>query len=200
MNIPTDYQNLSQIAKAAKKRLGSWVNQPVGKTAIAQFKLDHPEITEPIIVVQGRGKAQGTYAHPLLAAIFAAWCDPKFTKHVVAENALLREKIRTFRFDTPRELETALDEASAVRSLAMESKDKTEEEIVLIAKTHYMSGYEHHPKGHTFQKYLPHWLAAQGHRSDLYPPDVIEAMKEKYGVTAPIDGRKLKFGYSYVWH
>lgn len=91
-DIPNKYQNLSQIAKASGKALRSWVSQPVGKNAIAQFKLDHPEIEQPIITIRGRGKAQGTYAHPSLAAIFAAWCNPQFTAAVVDENIKIRQQ------------------------------------------------------------------------------------------------------------
>lgn len=88
--IPESYKNLTQIAITFNVHLPNWIDRPVGKNAIAQFKLQHPDIAEPIITVRGRGKAQGTYAHPELAAIFAAWCNPQFTAHVVAENTALK--------------------------------------------------------------------------------------------------------------
>jgi KilA-N domain len=91
MNIPIGYKNLSAIAKASGKRLDSWVNYPVGKTAIAEFKLKYPEIEHPLVTKKGRGG--GTWGHPELAAIFAAWCNPQFTAEVVEQNALLKEKI-----------------------------------------------------------------------------------------------------------
>lgn len=90
--IPIGYQNLSQIAKASGKPLGNWIQRKAGKNAIAQFKLDHPEIEQPIIVIKGRVAAQGTYAHPLLAARFAQWCNPDFVEHVVADNIKIRQQ------------------------------------------------------------------------------------------------------------
>lgn len=120
-------------------------------------------------------------------------------EHVAADNIRLQEKIRTFRFDTPMELEAAMGECSEVRSLAMNCENKGEDEIFLIAKTHYLSGYGNHPKGHTFERYLPHWLSAQGHRSDLYPVDTIKAMRKKYGKPRLINGKKLELGCTYVW-
>ena len=81
----------------------------MGKKAIADFKLKYPEIDNPIVTKQGKGG--GTWAHPELAAIFAAWCNPGFTAKVVEQNiqlkeqnALLKEKIRTFQVDTPDQI------------------------------------------------------------------------------------------------
>lgn len=76
MNIPNEYKNLSAIAKASGKRLNNWVNRSEGKKAIANFKLKYPKIDEPLLTKKGRGG--GTWGHPELAAIFAAWCDPQF--------------------------------------------------------------------------------------------------------------------------
>jgi KilA-N domain len=81
MNIPTEYKNLSVIAKASGTRLNNWVNRSVGKKAIADFKLKYPEIEYPLVTKKGRGG--GTWGHPELAAIFAAWCDPRFTAAVM---------------------------------------------------------------------------------------------------------------------
>jgi KilA-N domain len=105
MNIPPEYKNLSTIAKASGKRLDSWVNYPVGKNAIAEFQLKHPEIEYPLITK--RGKGGGTWGHLELAAIFAAWCDPQFTAEVVKQNELLKEKIRTFQVVTPAQITAA---------------------------------------------------------------------------------------------
>lgn len=76
MNVPDNYKNLREIASASQKSLSNWVDKPSGKNAIAAFAKSHPEIENPIITK--RGKGGGTYAHPELAAIFAAWCDPQF--------------------------------------------------------------------------------------------------------------------------
>lgn len=78
MHIPKDYKNISKIAKSNGRKLSDWANRPVGGKKIAAFKERNPDIENPIIVVRGKGKQQGTWAHPELAAIFAVWCDPSF--------------------------------------------------------------------------------------------------------------------------
>jgi len=101
MNIPQNYQSLTMIAQNSDKVLSNWLYFPVGKNAILSFKFAHPSIDQPIITK--RGKGGGTYAHPLLAAQFASWCDPTFVSHVVAqntelriENTSLRDQLSTF--------------------------------------------------------------------------------------------------------
>jgi hypothetical protein len=164
MNIPNEYRNLSVIAKANEKRLNDWVNRSVGEKAIAKFKLKYPEIDEPLVIKKGRGG--GTWGHPELAAVFAAWCNPWFTANVVEQNVqlkdqneLLKEKIRTFQVNTPAEIESARDEAEKVKQMAYQAENKGAEEIELIAKCHYVRAITRHPKGLTFEQYLPHWLA-----------------------------------------
>jgi KilA-N domain len=76
MDIPVSYKNLTEIAKLANKQLGSWLNRKSGKAAISKFAESHPGIESPVVVKEGKGG--GTYAHPELAAIFVAWCDPQF--------------------------------------------------------------------------------------------------------------------------
>jgi hypothetical protein len=56
-----------------------------------------------------------------------------------------------------------------------------------------------HPAGLSFDQYLPHWLAAQGHRTDLYNPEEIAKLKAVFGDPVPINGKVLAHGYSYVW-
>jgi hypothetical protein len=112
--IPENYKNLSEIARSTGKELRSWINRKTGKDAIVKFNASHPDIENPVITIRGRGKEQGTWAHPELAAIFAAWCDPLFTAIITEQNvqlkeqnvqlkeqnALLKEKIRTFQPNT----------------------------------------------------------------------------------------------------
>ena len=110
MDIPNEYKNLSSIAKASGRRLNDWVNRSGGKKAIADFRLKYPEIEHPLVTKKGRGG--GTWGHPELAAIFAAWCNPGFTAEVIEQNirlkeqnALLKEKLRTFQVNTPAEID-----------------------------------------------------------------------------------------------
>ena len=84
MKIPPEYKSLSDIAKKSGIALRSWIHQSVGRKAIIAFRSAHPEILNPIATKEGKGG--GTYAHPLLAAQFASWCDPTFVSHVVAQN------------------------------------------------------------------------------------------------------------------
>ncbi len=204
MNIPNEYRNLSVIAKASEKRLNDWVNRSVGKKALADFKLKYPEIDEPLVIKKGRGG--GTWAHPELAAIFAAWCNPWFTVKVVEQNIqlkdqneLLKEKIRTFKVNTPAEIESARDEAEKVKQMAYQAPNKGAEEIELIAKCHYVRAITWHPKGMTFEQYLPHWLSSMSDRTDIYPREVLEEMTKKAGKPLKVKGKILKHGYSYVW-
>ena len=204
MNIPPEYKNLSTIAKASGKRLDSWVNYPVGKKAISDFKLKYPEIDEPLVTKKGKGG--GTWAHPELAAIFAAWCDPQFTAAVVEQNVqlreqneLLKEKIRTFQVDTPAQIAARLDEVVEVKRMAQQAKDKGAEEIELIAKCHFAGAITWHPKGLTFEQYLPHWLDSMSNRTDIYPREVLEEMTTKAGKPIAYQGKILKHGCSYVW-
>lgn len=108
MRIPPEYKSLSKIASRSGVELRSWVSQNVGKKAIIAFRSAHPEVEHPLI--SRRGKGGGTWAHPLLAAQFAAWCDPSFVAHAVAqnneviaqsnelriENSSLKERLLTF--------------------------------------------------------------------------------------------------------
>lgn len=204
MNIPPEYKNLSTIAKASGKRLDNWVNYPVGKKAIADFKLKYPEIEYPLITKRGRGG--GTWGHPELAAIFAAWCDPLFTAHVVEQNiqlkdqnALLKEKIRTFQVDTPAQIAAAIDEVVEVKQMAHQAKDKGIEEVELLAKCFYVRAIPQHPKGLTFEQYLPHWLYSMSDRIDICPREVLEEMLIKAGKPIAYQGKVLKRGYSYFW-
>jgi KilA-N domain len=205
MNIPTEYKNLSAIAKASGKRLDSWINYPVGKKAIIDFKLKYPEIDNPLVTKQGKGG--GTWAHPELAAIFAAWCNPAFTAQVVEQNiqlkeqnALLKEKILTFQVNTTAQIASVQDEAEKVKKLAYHAEIKTEAEIELIAKCHFVqkntTGYS---KGITFEQYFPHWLSAMRERTDIYPAAVLASMIAGAGKPIPYQGKVLKLGYAGVW-
>jgi KilA-N domain len=197
--IPENYKNLSAIARSTGKELRSWINRKTGKDAIVKFNESHPDIENPVITIRGRGKEQGTWAHPELAAVFAAWCDPQFTAEVVKQNELLKEKIRTFQVITPAQIAAAMDEVVKVKEMAHQAKDKGIEEVELLAKCYYVRAVPQHPKGLTFEQYLPHWLSAQGHRTDIYPREVLEEMTRKAGKPIPYKGKVLKHGYSYVW-
>jgi hypothetical protein len=204
MNIPTEYKNLSAIAKASEKRLNNWVNRSEGKKAIADFKLKYSKIEHPLVTKQGRGG--GTWGHPELAAIFAAWCNPGFTAEVVEQNvqlkeqnALLKEKIRTFQVNTPAQIDSARDEAEKVKQMAYQAANKGAEEIELIAKCHFVLAITCHPKGMTFEQYLPHWLDSMSDRTDIYPCEVLEEMTIKAGKPLKVQGKILKHGYTYVW-
>jgi hypothetical protein len=204
MDISSDYKNLSAIAKASGKRLNDWVNRSVGKKAIAEFKLKYPEIDSPLITKMGKGG--GTWAHPELAAVFAAWCNPQFTAEVVEQNAqlreqneLLKEKIRTFQVVTPAQIAAAMDEVVEVKKMAHQAEDKGIEEVELLAKCYYVRAVPQHPKGLTFEQYLPHWLYSMNDRTDIYPREVLEEMTKKAGKPIAYKGKVLKHGYSYVW-
>ncbi|PSB57885.1 KilA-N domain-containing protein [Chamaesiphon polymorphus] len=204
MNIPTEYKNLSAIAKASGTRLNNWVNRSVGKKAIAEFKLKYPEIDCPLVTKTGKGG--GTWGHPELAAIFAAWCNPQFTAEVVEQNAqlreqneLLKEKIRTFQVVTPAQIAAAMDEVMEVKQMAHQAEDKGIEEVELLAKCFYVRAIPQHPKGLTFEQYLPHWLYSMSDRTDIYPHEVLEEMTIKAGKPIPYQGKVLKHGCSYVW-
>ena len=211
MNIPNEYKNFSAIAKTSGKRLGNWVNYPVGKKAMANFKLKYPEIEQPLIAKKGKGG--GTWGHPELAAIFAAWCNPMFTAQVVEQNAqviqqniqlneqnaLLKEKIRTFQVDTPAQIAARMDEVTEVRRMAHQVRNKSREEVELIAKCHFAGAIRMHPKGMTFEQYLPHWLYSMSDRTDIYPREVLEEMTIEAGKPIAYQGKVLKHGYSHVW-
>lgn len=204
MNIPIEYKNLSAIAKASGKRLNNWVNRSEGKKTIADFKLKYPEIDEPLVTKKGRGG--GTWGHPELAAIFAAWCSPEFTAEVVAQNVqlreqneLLKEKIKTFQVNTPAQLAAVQDEAAAVKHLVQKVRWKNEEEIELLVKTYFALSIGAHPKGLTFKQYLPHWLCSMRPRTDLYSRDIVDAMLEKTGQPVPCQGKVLKPLCTSAW-
>jgi hypothetical protein len=204
MNIPTEYKNLSAIAKASEKRLNNWVNRSEGKKAIADFKLKYSKIEHPLVTKQGRGG--GTWGHPELAAIFAAWCNPGFTAEVVEQNvqlkeqnALLKEKIRTFQVNTPAQIDSARDEAEKVKQMAYQAANKGAEEIELIAKCHFVLAITCHPKGMTFEQYLPHWLDSMSDQTDIYPREILKEMTKKAGKPLKVQGKILKHGYTYVW-
>jgi hypothetical protein len=206
MNIPNEYKNLSEIAKASGTRLDNWIDRSVGKKAIADFKLKYPEIDRPLVVKKGKGG--GTWGHPELAAIFAAWCNPSFTAEVIQQNAelkeqnaLLKEKILTFQVDTPAQIEIAHDEAVMVKALAHSVKEKTEQSIELLAKSYFVLNQGANPKGLTFEQYLPHWLFSMRNRTDrqIYPPAILDAMLAQTGQPEPYQGKVLNLGCAGSW-
>jgi hypothetical protein len=206
MNIPPNYKNLTNIAKVSQVQLNNWIGRAVGKRAVLEFHQSHPDILHPIIVVKGRSVDRGTWAHPELAAIFAAWCNPQFTAEVVEQNAqlreqneLLKEKIRTFQVDTPAQIAARQDEVVEVKQMAQAAKDKGIEEVELIAKCYFVRAIQMHPKGMTFEQYLPHWLYSMSDRTDIYPREVLEEMTAKAGKPIAYQGKVLKRRYSYVW-
>ena len=206
MIIPSNYINISEIAKQSGKVLKTWANYPVGQKKISEFKATHPEIEDPIVTK--RGKGGGTYAHPELAAIFAAWCNPNFTAEVVKQNAqlkdqnaLLKEKILTFQVNTPAQIAAAWEEAPEVKKMVQDipPKDRTIEDVELIAKAYFAGAIKQHPKGLTFEQYFPHWLWSMRKRTDIYPAAALEALIAKAGKPVPYQGRFLKEGYTYAW-
>ena len=209
MNIPNEYKNLSAIAKASGTRLNNWVDRSVGKKAIVDFKLKYPEIDEPLMTKKGRGG--GTWGHPELAAIFAAWCNADFTAEVVAQNirlkeqnALLKEKIRTFQVNTPEQIDSVQDEAADVKKLAYASEEVTAESLTLLAKCHFALNIGANPKGITFEQYFPHWLFSMRERTDecikyLYQPAILDTIIAQVGQPIPYHGKVLKVGSSGVW-
>jgi KilA-N domain len=206
MNIPLNYKNLTNIAKVSQVQLNNWIGRSVGKRAVLEFRQSHPGILHPIIVVKGRSVDRGTWAHPELAAIFAAWCNPQFTAEVVEQNVqlkeqneLLKEKIRTFQVDTPAQIAARLSEVVEVKQMAHQAADKGIEEIELLAKCYFVRAIPMHPKGMTFEQYLPHWLHSMSDRTDIYPHEVLEEMTKKAGKPLKVQGKILKHGYSYVW-
>ena len=197
MIIPAEYKNLTTIAKASGKRLNKWVNGSGGKKAIAEFKLKYPAIEHPLIIKKGKGG--GTWGHPELAAIFAAWCNPQFTATVVEQNALLKEKIRTFQVDTPAQIAARIDEVVEVRRMVHQVADKGIKEIELIAKCYFAGAIKQHPQGMTFEQYLPHWLHSMRDRTDMYPSEVLKEMTIKAGKPIAYQGKILKYGCTYAW-
>jgi prophage antirepressor-like protein len=115
------------------------------------------------------------------------------------QNALLKEKIRTFQVDTPAQIAARMDEVTEVRRMAHQVMDKGIEEVELIAKCHFAGAIRMHPKGLTFEQYLPHWLYSMNERTDIYPREVLEEMTIKAGKPIAYQGKILEHGYSHVW-
>ena len=92
-----------------------------------------------------------------------------------------------------------MDEVTEVRRMAHQVVDKGIEEVELIAKCHFAGAIPMHPKGLTFEQYLPHWLHSMSHRTDIYPHEVLKEMTKKAGNPVKIQGKILKHGCSYVW-
>lgn len=95
MTIPSHYINLGTIAKSANKKTTDWTRQDPGKSQIAQFERNRPEIARPLIKLRGRNG--GTWAHPELAAIFAAWCRVEFAGYQQQYIRVLESKAETDR-------------------------------------------------------------------------------------------------------
>lgn len=147
-------------------------------------------------MVAKKGKGGGTWGHPELAAIFAAWCNPGFTAEVVEQNirlkeqnALLKEKIRTFQVDTPAQIAARLDEVAEVKRMAYQVVDKGIEEIELIAKCHFAGAIKYHPKGLTFEQYFPHWLHSMSDLTNIYPREIFKEMMIKAGKPIAYQGK-----------
>lgn len=93
--IPEGYINLTEMACKSGKDLKDWANRGVGRKAIAMFSSCYPEIERPVIAKKGKGGC--TWAHPEIAAMFAAWCDLSYA-------ALLQRFVMTERPKKPFEL------------------------------------------------------------------------------------------------
>ena len=81
------YCNLNDMAKPFGKRLGNWMRLK-GTQKLFQAFRDDPSYggAEPVVTSKGGYESygldcvtdRGTFAHPDIAILFAAWCDPGF--------------------------------------------------------------------------------------------------------------------------
>jgi hypothetical protein len=89
----------------------------------------------------------------------------------------------------------AVELKTAAYSLPLEAENKA----FLVAVSHYFTSRPQHPAGTTIFDYLPHWVASQGHRTDIYSQHQLNKLRQLFPNPQPMQGKVLKKGYSYVW-
>lgn len=76
-----NYVNLTQMAKANRKRLNNYLQSPETqkylKAAQESNRLDSSQMTE-VLQTAGFGKNKATWGHPLVALHFGQWISPEF--------------------------------------------------------------------------------------------------------------------------
>jgi hypothetical protein len=97
-------------------------------------------------------------------------------------------------------------DCTAISALAVQLKtaayampSDAENKAFLMAISHYFTSRPQHPAGTTIFDYLPHWVAAQGHRTDIYSVRELNKLRQLFPNPQPMQGKFLKKGYSYVW-
>lgn len=100
---------------------------------------------------------------------------------------------------TKIELTTISDLAIKLKNAAYIMPSDAENKAFLMAVSHYFRALPHQPEGMTVLDYLPHWVAAQGHRTDLYSKRELNRLRTLFPNPQPIQGKSLKKGCSYVW-
>jgi 5-methylcytosine-specific restriction endonuclease McrA len=129
---PTDgYINITQLAKAAGKRVSDWRQNQDTQEYIEVLSIDVGIPTSKLIqIIQGRGSVveQGTWAHPQAALKFAAWCDKRFDVQVFKWIDALRTQGVVDIRDTPvNPIQHALTAiADAVKALDTRKADVTQ--------------------------------------------------------------------------
>lgn len=75
------FVNLTQMAKAAGKKIGDWTRLEKTKAYISVVSTDTGiPVSQLLYIVKGnfQEESQGTWSHPLVALHFAQWISPKF--------------------------------------------------------------------------------------------------------------------------
>lgn len=73
------YVNCTVLAKLYNKEISNWMKNDSAKNLVSELKRSLLIRSDPIIKITfGQNENRGTYMHPLLVPMFAAWLDAKF--------------------------------------------------------------------------------------------------------------------------
>jgi len=85
----SSYVSLTDMAKAAGKKVNDYLRLDSTNQYLEALSFDTGcPVSSLIQVAQGKGKTQGTWAHPEIAIDFASWCNVQF--RIWANRTLLR--------------------------------------------------------------------------------------------------------------
>lgn len=91
------YVSLTDMAKAAGKQVNDYLRLDTTKAYLEALSMDiNTPVSALVKVVQGKGKKQGTWAHPEVASRFSQWCkSPQNKKTTKIGEISVRNKLAT---------------------------------------------------------------------------------------------------------
>ncbi len=86
---PDGYVSLTDMAKASGKQVNHYLRLDATKAYLKALSLETGTSTSTLLfTVRGKGKKQGTWAHPIVALNFSQWCKSSQNKKITKTGEL----------------------------------------------------------------------------------------------------------------